>query len=263
MRKKFKIIDQIVAKTREDIEKRKNHLPLDRLKDLVGRKRGRVFAQAIKNPKKGSVAIIAEVKLASPSESNLGIEADIPTRVKMYEKAGADCISVVTEKSFFQGNPSFVRLIKNTISLPVLQKDFIIDPYQVYEVKKAGADAILLIAKIVDAKRLISLVEVAKTIGLEVVVEINSQDDLKKAQATETNIIAVNARDLDTLEVDVDRACEILKMISNAFIKLGFSGVMSRAEVEQYKQAGADGILIGTSLMKTGNISEFIERIRA
>jgi len=221
-----------------------------------------LFAKAIQNPKKGSVAIIAEIKLASPSDQYLGLAQDIQSRAKAYEKAGVDCISVVTEKHFFKGDSSFVRLIKNTISLPVLQKDFIIDPYQVYEAKKAGADAVLLIALIVSQDNLISLVKTAQTIGLEVVVEINSKDDLEKAMATEPAMIAVNARNLDTFEVNVDGACELLKLIPDTIIQLGFSGVTGKAEAEKYKNAGVDGILIGTSLMRADNISEFIERVR-
>ena len=260
---KVKTIDEIVARTKEEIEKRKQKVPLEELKASIERQPARHFMQAIQFPKKGSVAIIAEVKLASPSESNLGTADDISTRVKMYEQAGADCISVVTEKHFFRGDSEFVRLIKNTISLPVLQKDFILDPYQLHESKKAGDDAILLIARIVSKDDLISLVKTAQTIGLEVVVEANSKDGLEKALSTETKIVAVNARDLDTFNVDVDRACKLLKLIPDTFIKLGFSGVIDKTQVEKYKNAGADGVLIGTSLMKTDNIKNFLLLLQA
>jgi indole-3-glycerol phosphate synthase len=258
----IKSIDQIVSKTKEDLEERKRRLSLDRLKELVGKEPVLPFAKAIQNPKKGSVAIISEIKLASPSDQYLGVAQDIQSRTKVYEQAGVDCISVVTEKHFFKGDPSFVRIIKNTVSLPVLQKDFVVDQYQVHEAKKAGADAILLIAKIVSPKMLSELVKKTIELGMEPICEVQTEHELADALATDTNVIAVNARDLDTFEVDVDRACELLKMISNTFIKLGFSGVTGKAQAEKYKNAGVDGILIGTSLMKAGNISEFIGRIR-
>lgn len=263
MRNKVKIIDQIVGKTKKDLEKRKQYVPLGMLKKSINKQRIRSFIKAIKNPKGGRLAIIAEIKFASPTESHLGSSDLLIDRVGQYKAAGSDAISIVTEKNFFKGDPAYISKIKEVSSLPVLQKDFIVDPYQVYEVKKAGADAILLIARIVSEEDLRLLTKEAQLIGLEVVVEVNSKDDLKRALSTEAKIIAVNARDLDTLEVDVDRACQFLKMIPDRFIKLGFSGVKNKDEVEKYKNAGADGVLIGTSLMKTDNIEAFIKNLRA
>lgn len=242
-----KILKEIITKTQEDIRKIKQP--------------SKVFMNALKNPNKGSVAIIAEIKLASPTAKNLGKSKDVKNRAKEYETAGADCISVVTEKHFFNGDLKYIAEIKRIVSLPILQKDFVIDPYQVYQAKQIGADAILLIARILSDRSLITLVNLAHELGLEPVVEINSQHDLNKALKTRAEIIAVNARDLDTLTVDVDRACELLKSIPDKFIKLGFSGIHSRAEVEKYKHAGANGVLIGTSLMKAGNILKFLEGI--
>ena len=254
-------LEDIVVKTREDLIKRKQQLPLDELKELIGKQLSRLFIKAIKNPKNGSIAIIAEVKLASPSENNLGKSDDIRTRAREYEQAGVDAISVVTEKHFFKGNAAFVGQIKSIVSLPVLQKDFILDPYQLYEAKIAGADSILLIARILSGKELISLVKKTKQIDIAPIVEIQNIEDLKKVQVTETEIIAVNARDLDTFEVNVDNACALLSRIPNFYTRLGFSGISEKVDVEKYKNAGANGILIGTSLMRAKNISQFLERI--
>lgn len=255
-------LEEIIVKTREDLSKRKQHLSLNELKDLIDKQLSRPFTKAIKNPKNGSIAFIGEVKLASPSEDDLGTSEDIQTRVRKYEQAGFDAISVVTEKHFFKGDCAFVGQIKSMVSLPILQKDFILDPYQLYEAKFAGADAILLIARILSAEELTFLVKGAKQIGIEPIVEVQSIEDLKKAQATETEIIAVNARDLDTFEVNIDKACALLREIANSYIRLGFSGVSERIDAKKYKNAGANGILIGTSLMKTRNISQFLERIK-
>lgn len=243
-----KILKEIINKTKEDIKKIKQP--------------SKLFTKALENPQNGSVAIIAEIKLASPIAKNLDKSKGVKKRAREYETAGADCISVVTEKHFFNGDPKYIAEIKRIISLPILQKDFVIDPYQVYQAKQIGADAILLIARILSEESLTSLVNLAKELGLEPVVEINSQHDLNKALKTQTEIIAVNARDLDTFAVDVDKVCQLLKKIPKKFIKLGFSGVKGKTEMEKYKNTGANGVLIGTSLMKTKNISRFLKGVR-
>lgn len=241
-------LEEIISKTKEDL--------ISRIQQI------RPFVKSIKNPKNGSIAIIAEVKLASPSENDLGKSEDIQTRVRKYEQAGVDAISVVTEKYFFKGDPAFIRRIKKEISLPVLQKDFVINEYQIYESKIAEADAVLLIARLVNVDKLKIFSKLAQELGMEPVVEVNSREDLIKAVKTSTKIIAVNARDLDTFEVNIDKACTLLREIPNSYIRLGFSGVSGRIDAKKYKNAGANGILIGTSLMKTRNISQFLERIR-
>ncbi len=205
------------------------------------------------------IAIIAEVKFASPTHANLGSEEDLLTRVAQYEKAGASAISLITEEHFFKGDSAFIKQVKEHVSIPVLQKDFVIDPHQIYEAKINGSDALLFIARLLDDDTLIRFVTLAQELGVEPVVEINSDDDLIKALKTTTTIIAVNARDLNTFVIDVAAACSLLKQIPDQFIKLGFSGILSSEEVSQYKDAGANGVLIGTSLMKATNINDFLE----
>lgn len=242
------IIQQIIDKKREDLAEEK--------------KNDNKFRQAILKPKHGQVAIIAEVKFASPTNPNLGSPEQLLERVKEYEKSGADAISIITEKHFFKGSLGFVTRVKEVVNIPVLQKDFVIDEYQIYQAKSIGSDAILLIARLVDTETLKRFVEIALEIGIEPVVEINNEEDLKKAIATETSIIAVNARDLDTFEISVDKACNLLKKISEKYIKLGFSGINSKEEVNKYIESGVSGILVGTALMKAGNIDEFIGELR-
>lgn len=264
---------EIISKTREDLLRRKKQRPfnviLNEVKDIkiksgdssLVTRNDNLFNKAIISPKHGSIAIIAEVKFASPTEDSLGSSSQLLERVKQYEKAGADVISIVTEKHFFRGDPKFVGQIKKATSLPVLQKDFILDEYQVCEVAKVGADAILLIAKLLSKEQLVRFIEVARGLGLEPVVEISDEIELEKAVATNARIVAVNARDLDTFIIDVDKACKLLQKIPDNFIKLGFSGIRNRVEVEKYQKAGAKGILIGTSLMKTRNIVDYISSL--
>ena len=225
--------------------------------DLILLKRNR-FLNLLKN----KMAIIAEIKLASPTVSYFGSKKDIIKRAVDYEKAGVDAISVITEKHFFKGSLKFIPRITKRVNLPVLQKDFVIDPYQIYEAKIIGTDALLLIAKIVDKKTLIKFVSLCLEIGLEPVVEVNDESDLANALVTSTRIIAVNARDLETFKVDVNRACLLMKKIPDRFIKLGFSGIKSSEEVNKYQDAGANGVLVGTSLMKAKNIKRFIKELK-
>lgn len=225
-------------------------------KDLTLKKSKGKFLESILKP---GISIIAEIKLASPTEKKLGSEKDILKKAIEYQKSGADAISFITEKSVFNGDIKFIPLIKSKVNLSVLQKDFVIDKFQIYEAKLAGSDALLLIAKILDAETLEEFVNICREIGLEPVVEINDEKDLKKALNSKTKIIAVNARNLDNLEIDLDNACRLLKMIPPKFVKLGFSGIFSKVEVEKYKKAGAKGILIGTNLMKAENTENFLK----
>lgn len=214
------------------------------------------------NLSENKMVIIAEIKLSSPTVPHLGSEKDIVKRAVDYDQAGADAISIITEKHFFKGRPEFISRIKKNINIPILEKDFVIDPYQIYEAKIIGANALLLIAKIVNKKTLIKFVAICQKIGLEPIVEINDEDDFKKALATSTKIIAVNARNLETFVVDVDVACKLIKKVPDRFIKLGFSGIKSSSEVKKYQQTGVKGVLVGTSLMKTKNIKSFIKELK-
>lgn len=222
--------------------------------------KGHVFKDAIEQSKKDP-ALIAEIKLASPTKLFFDDASDITKRAKAYEKAQVDAISVVVEKHFFKGDPKFVTQIKKEVTAPILMKDFVIDPFQIYEAKKTGADALLLIAKLVKKERLQEFVALCLALGIEPVVEIHDISDLDKALSSGSSMIAVNARDLETFVVDVEGACELLAVIPPEFTKLGFSGIGSSKEVEMYKDAGARGVLVGTALMEAENIQEFIQEL--
>lgn len=207
------------------------------------------------------IFIIGELKFASPSAGILGSENKLLDRAKAYGEAGIDAISVITEEHFFHGKPEFVRQVKQIVACPILQKDFVIDERQIDEAKALGSDALLLIARIVSLKKLQQFVEVCLIKGIEPVVEIANEEDLDKAIQTQTHVIAVNARDLDTFIVNVARACDLLQKIPEKYVRLGFSGVKSSNEVAQYKNVGAQGILVGMSLMKAKNIKKFIHSL--
>lgn len=251
------ILLKIIDKKKEDIKK----LEIMKHESRSNNKKTLIHNSLFMIPG-NEVAIIAEVKFASPTNPNLGSREKLLDRVKKYEDAGADAISIITEKHFFKGDTKFISQVKKEVDIPVLQKDFVIDKQQIYESKNIGSDALLLIAKLVDKKTLEDFVELCFSLEVEPVVEVNNEEDLEKAIITNTNIIAVNARNLENFEIDVEKACKLIKKIPDKFIKLGFSGINSRNEVEKYKKAGAKGVLIGTSLMRTKNIKEFIEGLK-
>jgi indole-3-glycerol phosphate synthase len=257
-----KILKKIIKKTEKDLIEKKKSVSQQELKKQINNQNQsglfyKAITHAVNNP-----AIIAEVKFASPSAGTLVKSGNLFERAKLYESAGADAISVITEMHFFKGNINFINQVKNAVSLPVLQKDFIIDEYQIYEAANTGSDALLLIARLLDKITLKKFVDKAIILGIEPVVEVYAQGDLEIAVASKTRFIAANSRDLDTFEVNVDKACSILKKRPDKFIRLGFSGIESASDVVKYKDAGARGVLIGTSLMKTGNVEEFIEGIK-
>jgi indole-3-glycerol phosphate synthase len=251
----------IIEKKKEDLQKQMQHLSLQELKTITTiSQKENLFLKKILEAE--TVALIAEVKFASPTNSSLGSTTELLERVKAYEQAGAEAISIITEPHFFKGDTEFIKQVKQEVSLPLLQKDFIIDEYQIYEAKNIGSDALLLIARLLDQEKLKSFVRICHNLNIEPVVEINNEEDLEKAVETSTKIIAVNARDLETFHVDISIACRLMKKIPNNFIKLGFSGISSAVDVKQYKDAGARGVLIGTSLMQAENVSELIKELK-
>ena len=233
-------------------------------KEIAFKKRSRRdFLYSIKNIRSGGINLIAEIKLASPSGGKLGERSEVIQRVKNYQKAGADAISVVVDKTYFNGDMNLLSEVKEISSLPVLCKDFMLDEYQIYEAKVYGADAVLLIAGLLNARKLEEFVKLTVILGMEPIVEFSAKNELEKVLKSGTKIITVNARNFSDLSVDVDRACALLQSVPNTFVKLGFSGIKSSEDVVKYKNAGAKAVLVGTSLMRADNVSELIRKLKS
>lgn len=254
------ILLEIVERKKQDLALDPAEIALETFQKKMPKKNDNTFIKAITSAK--TIGLIAEIKFASPTNPSLGSEKDLLQRAKAYEAAGVDAISLITEPHFFKGDVSFVSRVKTVVKIPVLQKDFIIDERQIYQAKEIGSDALLLIARLLDEKSLQRFVNLCYDLHIEPVVEINNQEDLEKAVKTETKIVAVNARDLETFAISVSAACLLLSKIPKEYVRLGFSGIYSKEEVLQYKQAGAKSVLVGTSLMKAENIKEFIGELR-
>lgn len=202
-------------------------------------------------------AIIAEFKRRSPS--GLNEDRDIIEYVKFMEKNGAIGISVLTEEKYFGGSYEDLEKVTKTVKIPVLMKDFIVSEKQIDTAFNLGADVILLIVKILTERELVNLYEYAKSYGLEAIVEITDEDDLRIALRHEFEIIGVNARNLSTLEVNLQSVKKLLEKIPEDRIKIAESGIKSREDILELKQAGANAFLIGTTLMRDPNkIKELI-----
>ncbi len=198
-----------------------------------------------------SVAVIAEVKRASPSQGAIRADADIVETAVRYEDGGAACVSVLCAERDFGGSPDDLSAARGAISIPALAKDFTVFPEQVARQRIAGADAVLVILGMVSDDEAKRLSETARLLGMDVLVEANDAAQVERAVALGSRMIGVNARNLETLEVDRDAQLELLASLPEGSLRIAESGVASRADVEAARDAGAHAVLVGTSLMRS------------
>ena len=206
----------------------------------------RDFVEALRS---GNPAVIAEVKRSSPSAGRIR-EADPAAQAAAYEEAGAAAVSVLTEPRHFDGSLADLGAVRRVVDIPVLRKDFIVDPAQVIEARAEGADAVLLIATCLSIDELLALEALTRDLGMAALVEAFGDEDLERALRTPAEAIGVNARDLESLEVDENRALRLLGAIPDERIAVFESGIAERAQVERATTAGAGAILVGTALMQ-------------
>jgi indole-3-glycerol phosphate synthase len=210
------------------------------------------------------MALIAEIKRASPSLGVINEDVDIIQISREYEKGGASAISVLTEPHFFKGDLAYLNLIKETTSLPVLQKDFILDSFQIYEGRVSGADAILLIAALLDREQLKDYVGLARSLHIVPLVEVHDEDDLKKISVLDLPLMGINNRDLGTFEVDLGTTLRLKKKIPSWVKVISESGIKSCQDVRLLREAGVNGILVGETLMRSADpalrIRELLEK---
>ncbi len=211
--------------------------------------------------KDNKIKFIAEIKKASPSAGIIREEFNYINIAKEYEASGASAISVLTDKEFFKGDIKYLSEIKKTVSLPVLRKDFIIDPYQIYEARVAGADLVLLIARILTKERIDSFLTLSRELGMECLVEVHDNDELEKVLETEATIVGINNRNLDTFETSLDTTLQLCHQVPEDKIVVSESGTKTRADVLALEEAGIDAILIGETLMRSRDISQKIKEL--
>jgi len=214
----------------------------------------RDFKGAISVPDK--ISLIAEIKFASPSAGIICKKTDPVTIGKIYEKAGAATISLLTDKIFFGGDLNHLSRLKKAISLPVLRKDFIIDEVQVRESFLGGADAILLIARILSHRQLNDLRDISYDLGMAALVEVHDRQDIEKAVTCGADIVGINNRDLNTFNVSLETTLKLAPLVPEGHIIVSESGVKNKGDLQLLKQAGIQAVLVGTSLMKSKDIGK-------
>jgi indole-3-glycerol phosphate synthase len=259
-----KILDEIIKKTKDDLERRKIDYPVEWL--------GRSLAynpfvpkdvhSALKSTKDNPYRIIAEVKKASPSKGIIREDFDPIVISQAYENGGADALSILTEPHFFKGDKEYLGNIRRYTSIPLLRKDFIIDKYQLVEALAYGADFALLIAKALSRKELKELVSYALHLGLEVLVEIHDKKDLIKAIFAGANIIGINHRNLETFEMDMSLTQKLVPLIPNSKIIVAESGITNHETVVELSRMGADAFLIGEHFMRQNDITKAVKELK-
>jgi len=242
-------LEKVGAIQREEVDRRKASVSLEEMKERVsGLPSPRNLLESIS--KNGPMALIAEIKQASPSAGVIQERADIRRIAGAYQATGACAISVLTEAHFFHGELSHLRQVKDVVSVPVLQKDFIIDPFQIYEGRVAGADAVLLIAAMLSPDQLREFAELARGLGLVPLVEVHDEEDLKKISGLDLPLIGINNRNLKTLMVDLETTFRLFGRIRPGTVVVSESGIKNRQDVNRLQEAGVRGILVGEVLMR-------------
>lgn len=243
------ILKKIVKAKKAEVKLKKEKMPVDELlKEIMKSPANRNFREIFEN---NPFVVIGEIKKKSPSSGTLKGSVSIKEISRLYEKAGIKAISVVTDRKYFDGRLDYIKEVKRHSSLPVLRKDFIIDEYQIYESRYARADAVLLIASMLEKRVLTGFVKKARFLNMTPVVEVHTRDEVKKAVASGTDIIGINSRDLRTFKVNLSKIASLIKYVPADKIIICESGISRPEDVDEVTAAGrVKGILVGTYLMK-------------
>ncbi len=249
------ILDQILATKKDEIAAAQTSESISELKKrVVDSAPTRGFAEKLRRTSAGGTAIIAEVKKGSPSKGIIRADFDPLLIARSYERGGACCLSVLTDEQYFHGSLDYLGQIRATVDLPLLRKDFIIDPYQVFQARVAGADAILLIAAALGDAALRELAELATQLQLDTLLEIHDGEELERALTLPVDLIGINNRNLQTFDIDLAVTEQLAGQIPPQQLAVAESGIHSRADIERLQDAGAGAFLIGESLMREADI---------
>lgn len=247
------ILNRIAQHKLEEVSLAKKRVPLSTLPKAPLLER-RDFIKALQS--NVTPAIIAEIKKASPSKGLIREDFEVAEIADIYAKNGARCLSVLTDINFFQGHPDYLALAKSSCDLPVLRKDFIIDPYQIHESLALNADCILLIVAMLDDVQLIDFCQLAQELGMAVLVESHTKEELDRALRLPTPLVGINNRSLHTFETDIHLSISLKKYVPNDKMIISESGIHTHADIELMKSHGINTFLVGESLMRAKNIGE-------
>ena len=253
------ILDEIVAAKRQEIEKRRARISQDEFRVRAeNAPPTRDFADALIGE---NIALIAEIKPASPSRGDLNVNADPVKIAQLYETSGASAISVLTDRQFFKGELNNLKAARVGADIPLLRKDFIIDEYQVYESRAIFADAILLIVRILDDAQLRDFRVLAESLGMDALVEIHDEAELERALKSGANIFGINNRNLADFTLDLKYTEQLAPKIPRDKTIISESGIFTRADVERAAHVGADAVLVGEALMRAENVGDKVREL--
>ena len=246
------VLEDIVAGVREDLAEREAQRPLDVLKEMAQRRDSAKDAVAALRGEH-AVTIISEVKRSSPSKGALADIADPAGLAAEYEAGGASVISVLTERRRFGGSLEDLAAVRAVVDIPVLRKDFIVTPYQVWEARAYGADLLLLIVAALEQEALVSLIERTRSLGMNALVEAHNREEAQRAVDAGASVVGINARNLHTLQVDRSVFAQVVDVVPAGILKVAESGVRGPHDVLDYARSGADAVLVGEALVTQGD----------
>ncbi len=245
------MIEQLISVAREGVEERRVRVPQADLEShLSARADDRPFSEALVRP---GLSLIAEFKRRSPSAGEISASATVAEQVGAYERGGAAALSVLTDERHFGGSLEDLRAARAAGDLPILRKDFIVDPYQLYEAAVNGADAVLLIVRALDDEELRAMYDEARGLDLDCLVEVHDAEELQRALQLDVDVIGINNRDLDRGTVDISTTYELLTDVPAGKTIVAESGISTRSELEELERVGVDAVLIGSALMRAAD----------
>ncbi|MBR2190403.1 MAG: indole-3-glycerol phosphate synthase TrpC [Eubacterium sp.] len=251
------ILQEIAQSTRKRVNKEKSIKSLDDIKKeaLALPKGSFEFEEAVK---KTGMSFICEVKKASPSKGVIAQDFPYVEIAKDYEKAGASCISVLTEPEYFKGDKLYLKEISEYVKIPLIRKDFVVDEYMIYDAKVHGADCVLLICSLLDEDTIKEYISICDGLGISALVEAHDEEEIKMAINAGARMIGVNNRDLKTFTVDIENSEKLRKLVPKNILFVAESGIKTKDDVRRLKSANVNGVLIGETLMKSNNKEEMI-----
>lgn len=259
------ILDDLAAASRARVARKKKELPLEEVRnraEKLAAGEGRFTFPFEKAIAKKDVRFICEVKKASPSKGVIAEDFPYLDIALDYESAGADCISVLTEPDYFKGDDRFLKEISNTVSLPTLRKDFMVDSYLIYEAKLLGASCVLLIAALLDTDAIRQYKAVCDGLGLSALVEAHDERELYSALDAGARLVGVNNRDLRTFTVDIQNSIRLRKLVPENILFVAESGIQDSGDIQALRDAGVDGVLIGETLMRSSDKADMIRKLK-
>ena len=253
------ILNKILVDKKHEVELYKKLFPLSFIIEQIGKiKPARDFKKAIS---KNRLTLIAEIKKASPSKGDIVKDFNPEKIAKSYKKVGVDAVSVLTERNYFKGDLEYLKIVRKTINVPILRKDFIIDEYQLYGAKLYGADAVLLICAILTPETLKKFITTARKLKMHVLVEVHSKAELNVALKSGAEIIGINNRNLKTFKVDLKTTEKLIKFIPKNKIVVSESGIKTREDILYLKKLEVNAVLIGETLMRSKNIPAKVKEL--